>query len=159
VGDDPVRSNLVASLNQPGGNITGVTFFNSYLGAKKLELIRQLVPAGRTIAILVNPDSPVSGAEIADVLKTAQSVGQPVLRLDVRSEADFEPGFTRIVGEHAAALLVTGDALFFSRRDRLVALAARHAVPAIYSEKLMVEDGGLMSYGASITEAYRQVGV
>ena len=159
VGDDPVRSHLVASLSQPGGNVTGVTFFNSSLGAKKLELIRQFIPTGRTIAVFVNPDSPVSRAEVADVLKSAQSVGQSVLHLDVRTEADFEPGFTRLVGEHAVALLVTGDALFFRRRERLVTLAARHAVPAIYSEKLMVEDGGLMSYGASITEAYRQVGV
>jgi putative ABC transport system substrate-binding protein len=159
VGDDPVRSKLVPSLSQPGGNITGVTFFNSYLGAKKLELIRQLIPAGRPIAVFVNPDSPVSRAEGGDVLKSAHSVGQRVLQLDVRTEADFEAAFGRLVGEHAASLLVTGDALFLSRRDRLVELAVQHAVPAIYSEKLIVADGGLMSYGASITEAYRQAGI
>ena len=159
VGDDPVRSHLVASLSQPGGNITGVTFFNSFLGAKKLELIRQFVPATRPVAVFVNPDSPVSRVESADVLKSALSVGQRVIALDVRTEGDFEGAFARLAGEHAAALLVTGDALFLSRRDRLVALAARHAVPAIYSEKLIVEDGGLISYGASIVEAYRQVGV
>ena len=159
VGDDPVRSKLVVSLSQPGGNLTGVTFFNSFLGAKKLELIRQFIPAGRAIAVLANPDSPVSRAECADVLKSAQSIGQHVLQLDVRTETDFEGAFASLVAERAAALLVTGDALFLSRRDGLVALAARHAVPAIYSEKLIVEEGGLLSYGASIVEAYRQVGV
>jgi putative ABC transport system substrate-binding protein len=159
VGDDPVQSNLVASLSQPGGNVTGVTFFNSYLGAKKLELIRQLIPPSRAVAVFVNPDSLVSRAENADVLKSAQSLGQRVLQLDVRTEAEFADAFGRLVSGHAAALLVTGDALFLSRRDSLVALAAQHAVPAIYSEKLIVADGGLMSYGASITDAYRQAGV
>ena len=136
-----------------------MSFLGSNLGGKKLELIRALVPKARTIAVLENPDSPISQAERMDVLTAARAVGQRVIVLKARTEQDFDSAFTTLVHERAGALLVTGDALFNSRRDRLVALAARHAVPTIHTEKPFVEAGGLMSYGASLADAYRQVGV
>jgi putative ABC transport system substrate-binding protein len=157
-GGDPVKDNLVGSLGRPGRNITGVSFLGN-LGSKKLELLRELVPKARTVGVLVNPDSPPSQAERMDVLTAAQAVGQRVTVLNVRQEGDFDTAFATLVHERAAALLVTGDALFTSRRDKLVALSARHAVPTIHTEMLFVEAGGLMKYGASITDAYRQVGI
>jgi putative ABC transport system substrate-binding protein len=158
-GGDPIREDLVASFSRPGQNITGVSFLGNKLGAKKLELVRALVPKARTIGVLENPNSPSSQTELMDVLTAARAVGQHVIVLKASIERDFEMAFTTLVHERAAALLVTGDALFTSRRDRLIALAARHAVPTIYSDKPFVETGGLMSYGASVTEAYRQVGI
>jgi putative ABC transport system substrate-binding protein len=157
-GGDPVKDNLVGSLGRPGRNITGVSFLGN-LGSKKLELLRELVPKARTVGVLVNPDSPPSQAERMDVLTAAQAVGQRVTVLNVRQEGDFDTAFGTLVHERAGALLVTGDALFTSRRDKLVALSARHAVPTIHTEMLFVEAGGLMKYGASITDAYRQVGI
>ena len=158
-GGDPVKDNLVASYNRPGGNATGVSFLNSNLGAKKLELIRYLLPSKGTIGVLENPNSPISKLERADVLTGANAGGQRTIVLNASTEADFDTAFATLVRERAGALVVTGDALFLSRRNRLIALSARHVVPTIYSEKLIVEAGGLMSYGASITDAYRQVGV
>ena len=133
--------------------------FLGNLGSKKLGLLRELVPKARTVGVLVNPQSPPSQAERTDVLTAAQAVGQRVIVLNVRKEGDFDTAFATIVHERAGALLITGDALFTSRRDKLVALAARHAVPTIHTEMLFVEAGGLMKYGASITDAYRQVGI
>jgi ABC-type uncharacterized transport system substrate-binding protein len=158
-GGDPVGENLVASFNRPGRNVTGVSFLGSNLGGKKLELIRALVPKARTIGVLENPNSPISQTERMDVLIAARTVGQRAIVLRASTEDDFEIAFATLVRERAGALLVTGDALFNSRRDRLIALAARHAVPTIHSEKPFVDAGGLMSYGANIAEAYRQVGV
>jgi len=158
-GSDPVKDNLVTSLGRPSGNITGVSFLGSNLGSKKLELLRELVPRARTIGVLANPDSPASQAERTEVLTAAPVVGQRVLVLDVRKEGDFDTAFATLVRERAGALLVTGDALFTSRRAKLVALATRYAVPTIHTEQLFVEAGGLMSYGASIFDAYRQVGI
>ena len=159
IGGDPVKANLVASLGRPGGNITGVSFLGSNLGSKKLQLLRELVPKARAVGVLVNPDSASSQEERMDVLTAAQAVGQRVIVLNVRKEGDFDTAFSNLVHERAGALLVTGDALFTSRRHKLVALAARHAVPTIHTEMLFVEAGGLMKYGASITDAYRQVGI
>ena len=133
--------------------------FLGNLGSKKLGLLRELVPTARTVGVLVNPQSPASHAERMDVLTAAQAVGQRVIVLSVHKEGDFDIAFSTLVHERAGALLVTGDALFTSRRDKLVALAARHAVPTIHTETLFVEAGGLMKYGASITDAYRQVGI
>jgi len=157
-GSDPVKEKLVASLSRPGGNITGVNFLGSNLGPKKLELLRELVPTAKTIGVLVSPDSPASQAERREVVTAAQAVGQRILLLDTRTEADFDPAFGTLVRERAGALLVTGDALFTSWHHRLVTLSARHALPTIHTEQSVVEAGGLMSYGASIFDAYRQVG-
>jgi len=158
-GGDPVRDKLVASLNRPGGNVTGVNFLGSDLGAKKLEVLRELVPKARIIGVLENSDSPITRAERMEVEAAARTVGQRVLVLTVRHEPDFDAAFATLVQERASALLVTGDALFTSRQHRLIALAARHRLPTIHTERTFVEAGGLMSYGASIADAYRQVGI
>jgi putative ABC transport system substrate-binding protein len=158
-GSDPSREDIVASFNQPEANITGISFFNSELGAKKLELIRDLVAGAGPIGVLANPHSPGSSSERRDVEATGRATGQDILALNTATEYDFEVAFAALVRARGRAMLVTGDALFLSRRDRLIALAARFGVPVIYSERLIVEDGGLVSYGASITDAYRQAGL
>ncbi len=158
-GSDPVRDGLVASLNRPGGNVTGVVFFSAVLGAKRLELLRQLVPKATTIAMLVNPNSPETEAERRDVQAAAQAIGQQLIMLDVGSERDIEPAFATLVQRGAGALLVGTGGFMNSHRERIVALSARHRLPASYSVREFVAAGGLMSYGASITDAYRQAGI
>jgi putative ABC transport system substrate-binding protein len=158
-GADPVTEGLVASLNRPGGNVTGVVFFNAVLGAKRLELLRQLVPKGTTNGVLVYPNNPSTEAERRDVQAAAQAVGEPLIILDVSSDRDIETAFTTIVQRGAGALLVGTGAFLNSHRERLVALAAHHGLPASYGWREAVVAGGLMSYGASITDAYRQAGI
>jgi putative ABC transport system substrate-binding protein len=157
-GGDPVKDGLVTSLNRPGGNVTGVTFLGGMLGAKRLELLRQLVPKATTIAMLMNPNVENTEAERRDVLAAAKAVGQNLIILDVSSVRDFEPAFAELVRRLADAVLVGSGSFMTSHRGRVVALAARHALPASYAWREAVEAGGLMSYGPSITDAYRQVG-
>jgi putative tryptophan/tyrosine transport system substrate-binding protein len=158
-GSDPVRDGLVASLNRPGGNVTGVVFITGALGAKRLELLRQLVPAAATIAMLVNPNTPETEAERRDLQATAQAIGQQVIILDVSSERDIETAFATLVARGARALYAGTGTFMFNNRERIVTLAARHAIPAIYTARESVVAGGLMSYGTSITDAYRQAGI
>ena len=158
-GTDPVRDGLVASLNRPGGNVTGVVFFGNVLGAKRLELLRQLVPKATIIAMLVNPGSPEMEAERRDVQAAAQAIGQQLLIFDVSSNQDIETAFSTFVQRGAGALLVGAGPFLTSSRDRIVALAARHALPASYALREFATGGGLMSYGSSIADAYRQAGV
>ena len=158
-GSDPVRDGLVASLNRPGGNVTGVVFFSEVLGAKRLELLRQLVPKATTIGMLVNPSSPETEAERKDVQAAAQAIGQQLIILDVNSDHEIETAFTTLVQRGADALLVGSGPFLTSHREQLVALAARHGLPTSYGLRDFVVAGGLMSYGASITDAYRQVGI
>ena len=135
-GGDPVSDGLVASLNRPGGNVTGINFLGGALGAKRLELLRQLVPKATTIAVLVNPNTSDTEAERRDVQAAAQAIGQQLIILDVSSDRDIETAFATFVQRGAGALLVGGGAFMNSNRERLVALAARHALPAsLYSAR------------------------
>ena len=158
-GGDPVGEGLVASLNRPGGNVTGVVFLNSLIGAKRLELLRQLVPKATTIGVLVYPHSPTTAADRKYVQDAAQALGQQLLVLDVSSDRDIETAFATFVQRGAGALLVGIGGFMFSNRERLVALAARHALPASYGWREAVVAGGLMSYAPSITDAFRQTGI
>jgi putative ABC transport system substrate-binding protein len=158
-GSDPVRDGLVASLNRPGGNITGAAFFASGLGAKRLDLLRQLVPKATLIAMLVNPGSVDTEAERRDVQASAQRLGQQLIILDASNDRDIETSFAKFVQRRAGALMVGTGAFLFSNRERLIALAARHALPAIYTDPEDAMAGGLMSYGTSIVDAYHQVGI
>jgi len=158
-GSDPVRDGLVASFNRPGGNVTGVVFFGDVLGAKRLELLRQLVPKATTIAMLVNPNSPNTEAERRDVQAAALAIGQQLVIFDVGSDHDIERAFATLARRGGGALLVGAGEFMFSNSERVVALAARHALPAGYSQREYAMAGGLMSYGTSITDAYRQAGV
>jgi putative tryptophan/tyrosine transport system substrate-binding protein len=158
-GGDAARNGLVAGLNRPGANVTGVSFFSGELGSKRLELLHQLVPKATTIAMLADPDTPASAAERMEVQTAAQTVRQQLIILDASSDADIESAFVTIAQRQAGALLVAAGAFLNSRRDRIAALAARHELPAMYVTREAVVAGGLMSYGASVTEAFRQAGV
>jgi len=156
-GDDPVKLGIVASLNRPGGNVTGVNFANTDLAVKRLELLRELVPKVATIGFFWTP-SPSGELNLRELQTAARSVGQQILVLSTSSERDFEPAFATLVQQRAGALIVGSGALFMNQRNQMAALAARHAIPAIYNSREEVEAGGLISYGSSITDAYRQAG-
>jgi len=158
-GSDPIQDGLVPRLNQPGGNVTGVSFFAATVGAKRLELLRQLIPAGKTIALLVGPDSSDVAAEWREVEGAARAVRQALIVLQATSEREIETGFATLVQRGAGALFVGSGAFMTSHRERLVALSAQYRLPAIYSLREFVAAGGLMSYGASIVDAYHQVGI
>jgi putative tryptophan/tyrosine transport system substrate-binding protein len=159
-GGDPVESGLVASLNQPGGNLTGIAMFTYSLGGKRFELLREAIPNAKLIAVLVNssqPD-PASRADAKEVEAAARALGQKISILNASSERDFEPAFDAMVREGAGALLVMADPFFYNQHDQLIALASRKAIPAIYEWREFASAGGLMSYGSSITDAYRVLG-
>jgi putative ABC transport system substrate-binding protein len=159
-GGDPVRDGLVASLNRPGGNVTGVSFLNSVLAAKRLELLHQIVPKATIIAAMSeNSSGPDIEAERRDLLAAAQAIGQQLIVLDVSSDREIETAFTTLVQRGAGALHVGTGAFMNSQREQIVALAARYRTPAIYNWREAVAAGGLMSYAPSITDAYRQAGI
>jgi putative ABC transport system substrate-binding protein len=158
-GDDPVKFGLVASLNRPGGNLTGVSFLSPALEAKRVELLRQLVPSATTIAVLVNPNSPGAEARLSDVREAAGALGQQFSIVNAGSEGELEIALAGLVQQQAGALIVVSDPLFNSRRGQLTALVARRAIPAIYFDREFAVAGGLMSYGANLIESYRQAGV
>jgi putative ABC transport system substrate-binding protein len=158
-GSDPVVDGLVASLNRPGGNVTGVSFVGGLLGPKRLELLRQLVPTVASIAMLVGPDTFEARIEQRDVELAAHALGQQLIVAPVTSEGEFDGTFTSIVERGAKALLVGAGPLLASYRGRIVALAARYSIPSIYVLREFVEAGGLMSYGASLVEASKQAGI
>jgi putative tryptophan/tyrosine transport system substrate-binding protein len=157
-GQDPVESGLVASLNRPGGNVTGATFLGAALGAKRLGLLRELAPGAEVLALLVDPDKSVGQVQIRDVQEAARALGQSLVVLNGGSDEKIEVAFAALAPQRVGALLVGGDPFFDIRRERLVALAAQHRVPAIYQFREYAMAGGLMSYGASIADMYRQVG-
>jgi putative ABC transport system substrate-binding protein len=158
-GRDPVDAGLVASLNRPGGNVTGATFLSAELGAKRLGLLRELVPGADVIALLVNPNTSVGQVQTRDVQEAAHALGQRLVVFNGGSDESIEASFAALRQQHVTALLVGGDAFFDTRRDRLIALALQHRVPAIYQFREYAVAGGLMSYGTSITEMYRLVGL
>jgi putative tryptophan/tyrosine transport system substrate-binding protein len=158
VTDDPVELGLVASLARPGGNATGVTFLLAVLGPKQLGLLRELVPAAKRIGLLVNPNNTTSTAQMSDVVAAASSLGATIDVVRASDSREIEAAFAMLVRDRAEALLVGTDPFFYSRRVQLATLAARHAIPAIYPVRENVEVGGLMSYGTSLSEVYRQVG-
>ena len=157
--EDPVKIGLVSSLNRPGGNVTGMSLFYVELGAKRLDLLRALVPKSEVIAILVNPTSSTEGQEqLKDLPAAARAMGQELIVADASTEGDLEKAFADLVQHRVSALIVASDLFFFSRRDQLVALAARHAIPTIYFERHFVTNGGLVSYGPNTNDMYRQAG-
>ena len=158
-GGDPERSGLVDSFNRPGGNVTGVVFFGAILGAKRLELLHQLVPEATTIAMLVDPNSPSTEAERTDVQVAAKAIRQQLVILNVSGGRDIEAAIATFVQRGAGGLLVGAGTFLNSSREQIVALAARHRMPAIYAQREAAMAGGLMSYGPSTSDAYRQVGI
>ena len=158
IGSDPVASQLVTNLSRPAGNITGVSFYTAPLVSKRLDLARELVPGGSTIAVLVNPDNPGSVPEGTAAETSAAAVGQPLLVLEASTLNQIDDAFAAIKQQRVGALLIAADPFFFSERVKLVVQMARHAVPTIFADREQAEAGGLISYGASRAEAYRQAG-
>jgi putative ABC transport system substrate-binding protein len=159
IGEDPVKLGLVASLRQPGGNITGVYQFTTGLEAKRLGLLHEMVPQVVTIAVLINPNFPASGMQLRDVQEAAASLGVQLIIARANVESDFDAAFSTFVQQRAGALLVCASPFFNGRRQQLVVLAARHSMPAMYEWREFVEAGGLMSYGTRLSDSYRQAGV
>ena len=158
-GSDPVRDGLVTSLNRPDGNITGVVFITGVLGSKRLELLRQIVPQTTKIAMLVFPNTSETEAERAEIKSVAQATGQQIDFLDVRNNNDIETAFATLVSRGAGAVLCGSGGFMFNVREQIIALASRHKIPTISTSREAALAGGLMSYGTSITEAYRQAGI
>jgi ABC-type uncharacterized transport system substrate-binding protein len=157
--DDPIRLGLVASLNRPGGNVTGVNNLLVELGSKQLGLIRELAPVASKIAVLVNPNFPGTERQLRDVEAAAGVLALQLTVLRADSEREIDTAFAAITQQGASALLVGADPFFIAYRDHIVALAARHAIPAIYPARDFAVAGGLMSYGTDFTDSYRQAGV
>ena len=159
VGEDPVTAGLVDSLNQPAGNMTGVYQFTAGLEAKRLGLLHEMVPKATTIAVLINSNYSGAEGQLRDVQEAAPRLGVQLLIVRANAESEFNTAFSTLVQQGVGALLVCASPFFNSRRQQLVVLAARHSVPAIYEWRDFAEAGGLMSYGTSLADAYRQAGV
>jgi putative ABC transport system substrate-binding protein len=159
IGDDPVKHGLVASLARPGGNVTGVTFLGGELAVKQLEVLHETVPKPAIIGMLENPTNPNADTVRRNLQAAADALGRKLLIAKAIVESDIDPALTSLVQQGIGALLVRSDVLFNGRTEQLVALAARHALPAIYPLREFVTAGGLISYGASLRDALRQVGV
>ena len=158
-GDDPVRAGLVASLNRPGGNATGVSVYAARLGSKRLALLHEMVPSASPIAILINPTNPDTEDEAKDIQDAAQGLGVQVFVVRASKADDLESAFTRLAQHEARAVIIGGDTFFTSRRSQISLSAARRSLPTMWVTRIEVEAGGLMSYGANIPNVYRQAGV
>jgi putative ABC transport system substrate-binding protein len=157
-GEDPVKLGLVPSLNRPGGNLTGVYIFAGALEGKRLGLLHEMVPRATTIAALIHPNYAAAETQLRDVEEAAARLGVRLVIVRANAESEFDAAFTTLIKERAGALLVCASPFFNARRQQLVVLATRHAVPAIYEWRDFAEAGGLMSYGTSLADAYRQIG-
>ena len=159
VGGDPVQLGLVASLNRPGGNLTGTTLLSAELAPKRLELLHDLVPKAINVALLVNPTSPDADAQAKELQAVAPAVGMQVQVFQAGNDSDLDDAFAAMAERNANALVLQADPFFTNRRDRLVSLANRHAIPAMYPFREFATAGGLMTYGADIAEVFRETGV
>jgi putative ABC transport system substrate-binding protein len=159
LGIDPIQSGLVASLNRPGGNITGVVNFTTELAAKRLDLLHELVPTATVAALLVNPTNPVNDPEMRSAQDAAHALGMQAHVLRASTPSEIDAAFRTILELRTGALVVSGDPILTNRRDQIVALAAGHAVPAIYLWREFAAAGGLMSYGSNLADNYRQAGI
>jgi putative ABC transport system substrate-binding protein len=158
-GPDPVQLGLVASLNRPSGNLTGVTLFTSTVGAKRLQLLRELLPAATTFAFIVNPSNTRADSDIQEMETAAHALGQQIIVAKASTDRDFETAFATLAQRSIQALVIGGDPFFNSQAQQLVALASHYAIPTIYPLREFAAVGGLMSYGSSISDAYRQAGI
>jgi putative tryptophan/tyrosine transport system substrate-binding protein len=158
-GSDPVRFGLVASLNRPGGNVTGISFLTTELETKRLGLLHELVPRATAIAVLVNPANVNAENQSKELKEAGSTLGLPLHFVNASSEREFDAAFAAIVQTRVGALLVAGDPFYFNRREQLIALAAWHSIPAIYDFRAYAEAGGLASYGTHLADAYRQIGI
>jgi putative tryptophan/tyrosine transport system substrate-binding protein len=159
LGGDPVETGLVASLNRPGGNLTGTTIMAVEMGPKRLAFIRELVPKATTVAMLINPNFPTALAEARVVQDSARTVEMQINVLNARTEIEIEAAFTNLVQQNVDALMVGTDPFLLGQRDQLAGLAARHAIPTMYFLREFVQAGGLLSYGPDVRRGYRQAGV
>jgi putative ABC transport system substrate-binding protein len=159
IGNDPVQAGLVASLSRPGGNATGVSILTAELEAKRLGLLHEMVPTASVVAHLVNPAYPPTKTNVRNVAAAARVMGLQIVLVEASSESEIDAAFAAIQQKRAGALLVGADPFFNGRRNQIVALAASHALPAIFEQREFAAAGGLMSYGTSIADAYRQMGI
>jgi ABC-type uncharacterized transport system substrate-binding protein len=159
VGDDPVKLGLVASLARPGGNATGINYLNAEVAAKRLELLRDMVPGATRVAVLTNPANPNAAITLGEMSAAGRGIGLQFQILKASTSREINAAFAAAMRERTDALFVLGDSLFTSRRVQLATLAAHHRIPAIYGAHEITEVGGLMSYASSIADAWRQVGV
>src|SRR5439155_1893672 len=150
---------LVASLNQPGGNITGINLLIATIEPKRLGLLRDLVPQAATVGVLLNPNFPLAASQLRDAQEAARTIGLQLHVLRASTDREIDTAFESIAQDRIPALVVASDVFFITRRDKIVALAAHHAVPAMYNTREYPLAGGLMSYGINLADAYRQVGV
>jgi putative ABC transport system substrate-binding protein len=157
--DDPRKYGLVASLNRPGGNVTGVSWFSAELGPKRLALLHDLVPNATTVALLLNPNNAETARQPAELQEAARTLAMQLVILNATTPSGIDAAFTTIVQDRIGALVVAGDSFLANRREQIIALAARHAVPAIYNNREMAGAGGLVSYGNSLADAYRRAGI
>ena len=158
IGGDPVKFGLVAGLNRPGGNATGVNVIATELEAKRLGLLRDLMPTATTAAVMLNPQNPNADTQLKEVEQAGRAAGWQIQVLNASTEPELEPVFAALLQRRTDALVVTGDTFFATQRDRLVALAARHAIPTIYQRREYAEAGGLITYGTNFGDMFRQIG-